>query len=116
MNGPNKLVFHYARLEMLARDKHSSLLGPFICYQGNEVLWILPQGPNSQHLILFIAYESAQYTRLLLSTKLQRLANDKQSNLLGPLICYQGNEVLGILPQGPYPQHLIFFITYESAQ
>jgi hypothetical protein len=33
MNGPNKLVLHYTRLEMLA-----SLLGPFVSYDENEVL------------------------------------------------------------------------------
>jgi hypothetical protein len=32
----NKLVLHYARLERLDKDKHSSLLGPLNCYQENE--------------------------------------------------------------------------------
>jgi hypothetical protein len=27
MNGPHKLVFYYTRMESLAKDKHSSLLG-----------------------------------------------------------------------------------------
>ncbi len=31
-------VLHYTRLEMLARDKHSSLFGPFISYIETEVL------------------------------------------------------------------------------
>jgi len=31
-NGPYKLVLHYTRLERLARDKHSSLLGTFDSY------------------------------------------------------------------------------------
>ncbi len=31
-NGPYKLVFHYTRLERLARDKYSSLLGTFDRY------------------------------------------------------------------------------------
>jgi hypothetical protein len=32
-NWLNKLVLHYCRLEMLVRDKHFSLLGPFVCYE-----------------------------------------------------------------------------------
>jgi hypothetical protein len=36
--GPNKLVLHFTGLERLARDKHSSLLDPFISYEENEVL------------------------------------------------------------------------------
>jgi hypothetical protein len=31
-------VLHYTRIEMLAREKHSSLLGPFLRYEENEVL------------------------------------------------------------------------------
>jgi hypothetical protein len=30
------LVLHYKRLDKLARDKHSSLLGPFISYEENK--------------------------------------------------------------------------------
>jgi hypothetical protein len=37
-NGFNRLVVHYIRLERLARDKHSSLLVPFISYEENKVL------------------------------------------------------------------------------
>ncbi len=36
-------VFHYIRLEMLARNKHSSLLGQFVSYEENKVLWIRTQ-------------------------------------------------------------------------
>jgi len=31
-------VLHYIMLETLASDKHSSLLGPFLTYEGNEEL------------------------------------------------------------------------------
>jgi hypothetical protein len=31
-------MLHNAMLEMLAADKHSSLLDPFVSYDGNEVL------------------------------------------------------------------------------
>ncbi len=33
-------MFHYTRLERLARYKLSSLLGPVISYKDNEMLWI----------------------------------------------------------------------------
>jgi hypothetical protein len=33
-------VLHYTILERLARDKHSSLLGPFVSMEENEVLRI----------------------------------------------------------------------------
>jgi hypothetical protein len=33
---------HKSRLEQPARNKHSSLLGPFICYEKNKVFLILP--------------------------------------------------------------------------
>ncbi len=36
--GQNKLVLLYTRLERHARGKHSSLLGTFLSYEGNEVL------------------------------------------------------------------------------
>jgi hypothetical protein len=29
-------MLHYTKVERLARDKHSSLLGPFINYEENE--------------------------------------------------------------------------------
>ncbi len=33
-------VLHYTRLKRLARDKHSSLMDPFVSYKGYDVLWI----------------------------------------------------------------------------
>ena len=38
MNGPSELVLHHTRLERLARDKHSSLLGPYVSFIENEEL------------------------------------------------------------------------------
>jgi hypothetical protein len=35
-NGPNKVVLHYTRLEWLAREKYSSLFGPFVSYEGKK--------------------------------------------------------------------------------
>ncbi len=36
------------------------------------------------------------------------------SNLLGPLVSYEENEMLWIRSQGPYSQHLIFFAANAS--
>jgi hypothetical protein len=36
-------VLHYTRLEKLARDKHSSLVDPFVSNEENKVLWKRPQ-------------------------------------------------------------------------
>jgi hypothetical protein len=38
MNGPNKLLFHYTRLERVSKDKHASLFSPFVSLEENEVL------------------------------------------------------------------------------
>jgi hypothetical protein len=42
MNQLNKLVLHNTELEMIVRDKYSSLLGKILRYEDNEVLWIRP--------------------------------------------------------------------------
>ncbi len=42
-NRPNKLECFITQLEMLTSDKHSNLLGQFLCYQENEALWIRTQ-------------------------------------------------------------------------
>ncbi len=52
------------------------------------------QGSYSQHFIFFVTYEWDQYSRLFQYTNLERLANDKSTSLLGPLVNYEENEVL----------------------
>ncbi len=69
--------------------KHSSLLGAFVSYEENEVLWIQAQVPYSQHSIFFIIYELAQQVRLFRTTKLERLTSDKHFNLLGQFLSYE---------------------------
>jgi hypothetical protein len=65
-------VLHYTRLERLARNKHSSLLGPFVNYGDYEVaplwgrLWPYPQT----------------------WARLERLARDKYTSLLGTNVSY----------------------------
>ncbi len=53
-------VLHYTRLKRFARDKHSSLSGPFISYEENEVLWmqLLVQIQNTS--FFFATYNLAQ--------------------------------------------------------
>jgi hypothetical protein len=46
------------------------------------------QEPYSQHLIFFLTEAWAQYSRL------ERLAKDKHSSLLGPFVSYEENEEL----------------------
>jgi hypothetical protein len=73
-------------------------------------------GPYSQHFIFFVSFESAQQARLLYNINLERLASDKQSNLLGQSVSYKENEVLWIQPLGLYSQLFIFFVTYKLDQ
>jgi hypothetical protein len=99
-------VLHYTKLERLARDKHSGLLGQPVSYEENEVLWIWPRNLYSQHFISFVTYEWAQY-KLLHYIKLERLAGDKLFELLGKLVSWKENEMLWIWPQEHCSQHLI---------
>jgi hypothetical protein len=48
----------------LAYVKSFIKLGPVRKLQKNEVSRIRPQGPYSQHFILFVTYEWAQYARM----------------------------------------------------
>jgi hypothetical protein len=89
----SKLVLLYIRLERLAMDKDSSLLGPFVSYRENYVLWIQLLGLYLQHFIFFLTYEWAEYTRL------ERLARDKNPNLLGPICKLQRKwSVVNVAP------------------
>ncbi len=71
---------------------HSSILIPFVSYAENEVLWIRLQGLYPQYFIFFVAYEWAQFARVLHYTKLKRLAWDQQSSLFGSLACLEETE------------------------
>ncbi len=106
--GPSECYIK-TRLEKLARDKHSSLLGPFIGYEENELLWVRPQD-------LFITLHFITNLYMGPITSLEKLSRDKHSNLLEPFIGYEENEVLWIQPQVPYLQHFMLFLTYEWVQ
>ncbi len=61
MNQPNKLDCSTTQLEMLTGDEHSNLLGKFLSYEENKVLWIWTLEPA---LGLFFAYRG-QYAENL---------------------------------------------------
>jgi hypothetical protein len=107
-------VLYTTKLERLVWYKYSSLLGLFISYKENEVLWIWPLGPYSQHFIFIVTYEQTLKARVLYTTKLERLGGYKHSSLLDLFVSYEENEVLWIQPLGPYSQHFIFIVTYEQ--
>ncbi len=96
-------VLHYTRMESLARDKHSSLLGPLLSYEGNEVLWIRSQKLYWYCTLIHSFYEWAKYAGVLHYTRMESLARDKHSSLSGPLLSYEGNEVLWVLHDAHQP-------------
>ncbi len=109
-------MVHYTRLERLAKDKCSNLFGRFVSYEEIEALWILPLGQYSLDFIFIIAYKCAKESRVLYNTILERLASDKNSNLLGQFTNHKEIEVLWISLLGPYSQHFIFVVTYKWAK
>ena len=52
-------MLDYIRLDILVRDKQSSLFDSFGSYEETEPLLNWHQGPYSQHFIFFVIYESA---------------------------------------------------------
>jgi hypothetical protein len=51
------------------------------------------QGPYSHDFIFFVTYYRADKAKVSCNTWLERLARDKCSSLLGPLVGYKENEV-----------------------
>jgi hypothetical protein len=91
MNRPNKLECYIALgSKNLDRDIHSSLLGPFISYKENEVLWIW----RREQFIFFVTYRCAQQARMLNNAWLERFTRDKHSILLDQLVSQKENEIL----------------------
>ncbi len=87
-------MLHYIRLEGVAKDKHVSLLGPFVICEENKLLWIQCHGFNLQHFIFSVTYECVQEIRMIHYIWLEGVAKDKDSSLLGPLVSYEENEML----------------------
>jgi len=72
-----------------------------------------PGGSYPQHVIFFVASKRAHQARVLNCAKLERIARDKHSSLLGQFLGYRENEMFWILSLGLYTQHFIFFVIYE---
>jgi hypothetical protein len=83
-------------LEKLASDKCFSILGSFISYEENKVLWILPLGPYSQHFVFFKTYKWAIWARVLHCTTLEGLVRDKHSSLFCPFQVMKNMTVPGL--------------------
>jgi hypothetical protein len=105
---------HYTRLERHFCDKHSSLLGEFVSYKENEVMWI--RSLVTIYFISFVTYQWAQKATAVHNIRLEKLYCDKLSSLLEEFVSYKENEVLWIWPLWPYTQHFISFVTYQWAQ
>ncbi len=60
------LVWHCYRLKRLSIDKQSSLLGPLVSYEGNEVLWTRPQKRLRWRKKVFITLPKRRWRTLLL--------------------------------------------------
>ncbi len=60
INYAPKVINCAPRVINYAPKEHTSLLGPFITYEENEVLQIVVLGPYSQHLLFSITYERSQ--------------------------------------------------------
>jgi hypothetical protein len=63
---------------MFVNDEHSSLL---------------LMEPYSKHFISFVYYEWSQKARVLQYNRLQSLASNQQSGLLGPFVSYREDNV-----------------------
>jgi hypothetical protein len=87
----NKARVHYTGLERLARVKQSCLLSQAVRYK-NCVVNTAPVA-HLQPFSLFVTYKWAHYARTLHYTKLERLARDKQSSLLGQFVCFKDSVV-----------------------
>jgi hypothetical protein len=79
-------VLHSGRLERHARDKYSSLLQKYVKY-GQKSFIILAPGAIFATLHFIVIH--AQQARELQYTKLERLAGDKHSIVLGPFVSYK---------------------------
>jgi hypothetical protein len=55
-------------------------------------------GVISQHFIFIITYEWVYWANVLHNTRLEKLAMDEYSSLLDPIVNYEENDVLLILP------------------
>jgi hypothetical protein len=52
------------------------------------------QQPYSEHIVFFVTYKWTLQAKSLHFSRLDRLAMDKRSGLLGPFVHYEENKVL----------------------
>jgi hypothetical protein len=91
-HGQKKFVNNDPRLLRLLREKHSSLFALFVSNEENVV--ITPPGTIFTTLHFLPTYYWTPKNRMLYYTKLERLARENHSYLLGPFVIYKENEVL----------------------
>ncbi len=98
------------------KRKTPELLGLFVSYKENEVLWKQPFLLYSQCFIFFVTYKWTLEAVGFVPGKPFQHNQMWNLSLLGPFICYEDNEVLQIQHKGLYLQHFIFFETYKWTQ
>ncbi len=81
-------MLQYTRFKRWAKDKPSSLLGPFISYEKDKFSDFYPR----VHIFI-VTFEWAQEATVLQYTRLERRARDKHSSLLGPIVSYEEDKV-----------------------
>jgi hypothetical protein len=79
-------VLQYTKLEVVTRDKHSSLSDPIVSNEEIKVLWQQLMCLFSQHIIFYVTYEWDQYDRVFDYIRLEVLIRDKHSSLSDPIV------------------------------
>ncbi len=110
-------VLHYTWLERHVREKHFSLLAPFVSYDWVQYAWVLnytrleriAKDKRTTLVCPFAIFNWVQYAWVLYYIKLKRIAKVKQSSLLGPFLIYEKNEVLWIWHQWPALFNPVYF-------
>ncbi len=81
-------VLYYTKLERVARDKHSSWLGQFVCCEEKSAQILF----TTLHFLRNLGI--GQISKRVILHLQQRLARDKHSSLLGHFVSCKENEVL----------------------
>jgi hypothetical protein len=84
-----KKLYYVRKLFQPVRNKHTSLLGPFVSYE--KAMYF--HSPRDQNFIIFVSFSS--------------FFRNKHTSLLGPFVSCKENNVLS-QPQGPFSKHFIY--------
>jgi hypothetical protein len=87
---PKILAVTLQVIKALRRDKHSSLLVPFISCKEKIVLHIQSLGPYSQHFLM------SQFSKIVTLHFALKAYQGQRLLLMGPFLSYKENGVLGI--------------------